>query len=81
MREKLMDHATGVRFLTAIEFLEPRFNELDAIVSEFADEAERKAFRLKLGEALQVVSYDLVMMVVRQHPDLDPDGERYRRKS
>jgi hypothetical protein len=81
MREKLMDHATGVRFLAAVESLEPGLNELDAIVSQIADEAERKAFRSKLGEALQVVSYDLVMMVVRQHPDLDPDGERYRPKS
>ena len=75
-----MDHGTGVRFLAAIESLAPGFNELDTITSEIADETERKAFRSKLAEALRVVSYDLVMMVVRQHPDLDPDGDRYRRK-
>jgi hypothetical protein len=76
-----MDHAMGARILAAVESLEPGFNELDSIVSRLADEAERKAFRSKLGEALMIVSYDLVMMVVRQHPDLDPDGDRYRRKS
>jgi hypothetical protein len=75
-----MDHATGVRLLAAVESLEPSFNTLDSIVSGLADEAERQAFRSKLGEALMIVSYDLVMMVVRQHPDLDPDGDRYRRK-
>jgi hypothetical protein len=76
-----MDHATGARFLAVIESLGPGFDELDAITSEIVDETERKAFRSKLAEALLVVSYDLVMMVVRQHPDLDPDGDRYRRKS
>jgi hypothetical protein len=73
-----MDHSTGERFLAAIESLEPGFNALDAITSEITDETERRAFRSKLGEALRLVSYDLIMMVVRQHPDLDPDGERYR---
>lgn len=76
-----MDHATGVRLLAAVESLEPGFNALDSIVSGISDEAERKAFRSKLAEALLVVSYDLVMMVVRQHPDLDPDDDRTRRKS
>lgn len=69
-----------MRFLAAVDSLEPGFNALDAIVSEIVDEAERKAFRSKLGEALRIVSYDLVMMVVRQHRDLDPDDNRYGRK-
>ena len=51
-----MDHATGARLLAAVESLEPGFNELDSIVSGIADEAERKAFRSKLGEALMIVS-------------------------
>jgi hypothetical protein len=75
-----MDREMGARLLAAVESLAPGLGELDLIVSEIADEAERKEFRLKLGEAFRVVSYDLVMMVVRQHPDLDPDGDRYTRK-
>lgn len=76
-----MDRATGIRILAALETLAPGFGELDSILSEMADSAERKEFKLKLGEALSVVSYDLVMMVVRQHPDLDPDGDRHSRRS
>jgi len=76
-----MGHVTDVRLMAAVESLEPGFNEIDSIISGMADEAERKAFSSKLGEALMIVSYDLVMMVVRQHPDLDPDGDRDMPKS
>ena len=51
-----MDREMGARLLAAVESLAPGLGELDLIVSEIADEAERKEFRLKLGEAFRVVT-------------------------
>jgi len=75
-----MDRSTGVRILAAIEGLAPGFNEIDAATMEITDEGERREFRKTLGDAIGLVAYELTMKVVRQYPDLDPDGDRYRRK-
>ena len=75
-----MDRSTGVRILAAIDRLAPGFNEIDAATLEIADENERREFRKTLGDAIGLVAYELTMKVVRQYPDLDPDGDRYKRK-
>jgi hypothetical protein len=75
-----MDRSTGVRILAAIDHLGPGFNEIDAATLEIVDENERRDFRKTLGDAIGLVAYELTMKVVRQYPDLDPDGDRYKRK-
>jgi precorrin-2 methylase len=74
-----MDRSTGVRILAAIDSLRPGLGELDLAVKELADEGERNAFIKTLGDTLFYGSYELTMHVVRQHPDLDPDGDRFKR--
>ena len=34
---------------------------------------ERKIYILMLGQAMALTSYEMVMHIVRQYPDLDPD--------
>lgn len=46
-----MDRATGIRILAALETLAPGFGELDSILSEMADSAERKEF--KVGRSIE----------------------------
>jgi len=75
-----MDRSTGLRILAAIELLAPGFNEIDAATLEISDESERREFRRTLGDAMGLVAYELTMKVVRQYPDLDPDGDRFNRK-
>lgn len=74
-----MDRATALRLLAAIEAMtSPALNELDSASWNISQEAERKAFRTKLASAMALVSYDMTLAIVRQYPDLDPDGDRYQ---
>lgn len=47
-------------------------NALDALSWEITDEPERRAFRRKLGEIMGLYT-DLIVLVARQYPELDPD--------
>ncbi|HWT96969.1 MAG TPA: hypothetical protein VN229_05120 [Terriglobales bacterium] len=49
------------------------FDDASALTFEIADEAERRFFRQGLAEAMKILGTDLVMHIVRQYPDLDPD--------
>ena len=59
----------------------PQFDEITALTSEIADDLERKGIREKVAEAMSLLAFDLVMQIVRQYPDLDPDEGRYERFS
>ena len=74
-----MERDTAVRLLAAIESMSPAFNQIDSLTTEIIDESERKEFRRIVGNAMALVAYELVMHIVRQYPDLDPDGDRFRR--
>jgi hypothetical protein len=51
----------------------PAINELLDSTEQIEDEAERLALRRRIAEVMHVLAYDLVMHIVRQYPDLDPD--------
>ena len=75
-----MERETAVRLLAAIDAMAPQFDEITLLTDEIADEAECRAFRETLANALQLLGYDLVMRIVRQYPDLDPDKEYFARR-
>ncbi len=64
LAEKLMDTLLG---------LSPGFDEVDALARQIEDPAERSQFLRKLAEGMHVMGFDLVMHIVRQYPELDPD--------
>lgn len=59
----------------------PQFDAITSLTSEIDDEGERKEIRKTLAQAMQLLAYDLVMRVVRQYPDLDPDKEYFKSRS
>lgn len=59
--------------LSALLKIRPTINELLDSTELIEDEAERLAFRRRIAEVMHVLAYDLVMHIVRQYPDLDPD--------
>ena len=48
--------------------------DLDTLSLQIVDEDERRAFRRKLGEIMGHYT-DLLVSVVHEYPDLDPDPE------
>src|SRR4051812_22101370 len=73
-----MERDTAVRLLAAIESMSPPFNRIDSLTSEISDESERKELRRMVAQAMSLLAFEFVMHIVRQYPDLDPDGDRFR---
>ena len=68
-----MDRDTAERIVKAIEDLTPGLNTLDVLSEQITDEEERREFRRKLGNIMILTGFDLLMPIVKQFPDLDPD--------
>jgi hypothetical protein len=48
-------------------------NVLDSLVSQLPDSQEKTLFVQALGNIMGILTRDIVLPIVRQHPDLDPD--------
>jgi len=75
-----MDHATAQKLMAVYDRLGQLINEADDIVRTLP-EAERGAHLRSLAVVIQHLWTDLQRPIVREHPDLDPDGDRFQRKS
>ena len=62
-----------MQLLAAIEAMSPSFDEITFLTEEIADLVERKEIRVTVADAMSLLAYDLVMRIVSQYPDLDPD--------
>ena len=61
--------------MDAIEALSARLNDLAGVVETIADENERKAFRRPLAEMMTQTFTDIMLPIIRQYRDLDPDKD------
>ena len=68
-----MERNLAVRMLAALEALNPGLNEATAVTMEMADQEESRFIRRHLGMIMSGPLFDIVMHIVKQHPDLDPD--------
>ena len=68
-----MDRDTAERIVKAIEDLTPGLNTFDALSEQITDQEERREFRRKLGSIMTLAGFDLLIPIVKQFPDLDPD--------
>lgn len=68
-----MERQTAESLLAVLMRMDNSFDEITSLTYEIGDEAERRAFRRSVAEAMHILSFDLVMRIVRQYPDLDPD--------
>jgi len=68
----MMDRNLAERMVKAIDDLNQTMNALDSLSAEIADENESREFRRTLGTVM-AESVGLLMPIIRQFPDLDPD--------
>ena len=47
--------------------------KLDALISRIESSTEKKEFVDALGRVIGTITDDIVLRIVRQYPDLDPD--------
>lgn len=68
-----MKRETAAAMMSLLCSPEISFASLDELSMEIEDEVERVFVRRKLGAVAALLGYDLVMHIVRQYPELDPD--------
>lgn len=74
-----MDHATAQKLMAIYTRMGAAMNEADPILRALP-EAERSAHLRNLGEMMGDLWFKLQLPVVREHRDLDPDGDRFWKK-
>ena len=68
-----MKRETAIALLSAVERVGAGLNEIDGLARQIEPVEERKIYLRMLGEVMTLTSYKMVMHIVRQYPDLDPD--------
>jgi len=74
-----MDHATAQKLMSIYERLNAVINEADPVMRTLPD-AERTGHLRALGDLMGHVWFKLQLPIVREHRDLDPDGDRYQHR-
>jgi hypothetical protein len=74
-----MDHSTAQKLMEAYKRIGEALNEADSIIRTLPED-ERTAHLRGLGEMMGQLWSKLQLPVVREHRDLDPDGDSYQKK-
>ena len=50
-------------------------NKMDPLLRQIAQDDERKIFLRRLGKIMADINVELILPIIRAHPDLDPDNK------
>lgn len=75
-----MDHATAQKLMAVYAKMGPVITEADDLIRTLP-EAERSAHLHGLAGMMQQLWFNLQLPIVREHRDLDPDGDRFQKKT
>ena len=73
-----MDHSTAQKLMDVYKCIGDAINEADCVVRTLPKEEQSVHLR-GLGDMMGHLWFKLQLPVVREHSDLDPDGERFQR--
>ena len=68
-----MEKLVASRLIEAILELDAPINRLDGLSGQITDPEKRTAFRKALGDLMGHIYGQLMIPILRQYPDLDPD--------
>lgn len=74
-----MERRIGEKLMQLLLSLDEPLNEATALSRELADPEEQKAVRRVIGEVTGRIYTDLMVPIIRQYPDLDPDKKSRKR--
>lgn len=74
-----MDHSTAQKLMDAYERIGEALNGADSIIRTLPED-ERTAHLRGLAEMMGHLWFKLQLPVVREHRDMDPDGDRFQKK-
>jgi hypothetical protein len=68
-----MNKDRAKKILNEIKDMDSSFGKLSELVHGISDESERKLYAKRLGDILGRIYTDLMVPIIREYPDLDPD--------
>lgn len=74
-----MDHLAAQKLMAVYGRIGEALNEATIIICTLPED-ERTAHLRGLGDMMGHVWFKLQLPIVREHRDLDPDGDRYQKK-
>ncbi len=74
-----MDHETAQTLMDVYKRIGDVMNEADGIIRTLPKNEQSEHLR-GLGDAMGHLWFKLQLPVVREHRDLDPDGDRFQKK-
>ncbi len=69
-----MERHLAERMLAAVKSMSPGLDEAGRITEAMSDRDEALVLRRHIGALMAEPLYEIVMHIVRQYPDLDPDA-------
>jgi hypothetical protein len=76
-----MERKIAERLMRIIIGLDKPLNEVAALVEQIDNEQEKRQLRRGLGEIMGRGFTDLILPIIQEYPDLDPDKDRDWRKA
>lgn len=70
-----MDRAIAEKLMEQYHLIGDSFNRATEIISTITDTAEQKRLRQPIGKLMANIWTDLMLPIVKEHPDLDPDNQ------
>ena len=68
-----MDKSTAKKYLEALAWMENPFQELNDLLNNLEGD-EREKYKEIVG-VIAIGHFDLIMSIINQYPELDPDSE------
>jgi hypothetical protein len=68
-----MERALAVSMMSTLMQLSENCNEVASFVEQVSNDDERKRLRRPLGDLMGLVYTDLMLPILREYPELDPD--------
>ncbi len=68
-----MEKALANKVIQAALSIGEHLNRLADLSFRISNEAEQREFRKSLGEAMGILYTGIMMPIIKEHPDLDPD--------
>jgi hypothetical protein len=68
-----MEKALAAKIMEAALSLGKEIGNLDSLVSQLDNGAEKEEFVQALGNVMSVLTRDVMFRIIHNHPELDPD--------
>ncbi|MCB1832184.1 MAG: hypothetical protein KDH19_01870 [Geminicoccaceae bacterium] len=70
-----MKKETAIKIINLISKSDAIFNQMSEVSLEIEDEIERVSIREGVGKSVGFLYTDVIIPILREYPDLDPDKE------